>query len=235
MEIIKENYLKNLEKFQTSEAVYITLKEAIIQNQVDSTLRLKEEELASFLNISRTPVREALLLLQQNDYIISDIKKGYVVKILSFKESIDIIEYTRYLRCFAAEITAKKITRQQLLLLESNNLNKYQSIKLNNPNYAIDLYKSYQNFHMSIAKFTDNHFLYNESVRMHQKLLMMYYYYTIEMKKDFAESSYLKEYEILLKAFEKHDSILAKKTVEEYSKFSLVIKHMYKLNRNFDW
>lgn len=235
MEKLKADYLKNLEQFQTSEAVYVTLREAIIQNQMDSALRLKEEELASHLNISRTPIREALLLLQQNDYIVADIKKGYVVKKLSFKESIDIIQYTRFLRRSAAEITAKKITKQQLLLLENKKLTKFQLTDVNNPQLAIEVYKCHQNFHISVAKLTDNNFLYNESVRMHQKLLMMYYNYTNEMRSDFPASSYLQEHEQLLQAFSEHDSTRAKKIVEKYSKFSLVIKHMYKLNRNFDW
>ncbi|SFG08475.1 DNA-binding transcriptional regulator, GntR family [Desulfotomaculum arcticum] len=235
MERIKSDYLRNVKHLQISDAVYTTLKESIVRNQLDSTFRLKEEELASTLNISRTPIREALQHLEQNDYIISDRKKGYIVKSLSINESIDIIEYVHFLRRFAAVITAHQITKQQVLFLEQKKLTEMQLRSLNDPAQVSNVYKCHQEFHLSIARLTNNNFLYNESIRMHEKLLMIHYYYTSAMKSDFPAYLYLQEHEKLLEAFRDHDSKKAKEIVDEYSKNAcIVIKRMYKLKRNFD-
>ncbi|KPU45611.1 DNA-binding transcriptional repressor LldR [Oxobacter pfennigii] len=234
MEKIKSDYLKNVKQLQISDAIYTTLKESIIQNQLDSNFRLKEEELASILNVSRTPIREALQLLEQNDYIISDTKKGYIVKNLSINETIDIIEYLRFLRRSAAEITALQITKQQLLFLEQKRLTDMQLYMLNDPEQVSNVYKCHQDFHLSIARLTNNNFLYNESLRMHEKLLMIHYYYTNDMKSDFPANTHLEEHKKLLEAFRNRDSKKAREIANEYSKNIFVIKRMYKLKRNFD-
>ena len=52
------------EKKQVSDMVYCTFKEAIATGILTPGFRLKEEELANWFQISRTPVREAIKKLE---------------------------------------------------------------------------------------------------------------------------------------------------------------------------
>lgn len=233
MEIIQKNYLINSQQLQLCDAIFVTLREAIIHNQIDHTTRFKEEEIASILKVSRTPVREALRLLQQNEYIVADPEKGYTIKKITLKESIDVTIYTRFLRSSAAEIVARQITRSQLMLLENKKMTKSKLDALNDVKRVSNAYMCHQNFHLSIANLTGNEFLIKESTKAHKKLLMIHYYYTNTMKSDFPASIYMKEHEQLIEAFKNHDSKKAKQTVHKYATNN-VIKRMYALNQNYD-
>lgn len=50
---------------------------------------VKENDLATFLNISRAPIREALQILTQDGLIVSEPQKGKTIRVLSAKEIID--------------------------------------------------------------------------------------------------------------------------------------------------
>jgi DNA-binding GntR family transcriptional regulator len=50
---------------------------------------VKENDLASFLNISRAPIREALQILTQDGLIVSEPQKGKTIRVLSPKEIAD--------------------------------------------------------------------------------------------------------------------------------------------------
>lgn len=49
---------------------------------------VKENDLASFLNISRAPIREALQILTQDGLIVSEPQKGKTIRILSDRKSV---------------------------------------------------------------------------------------------------------------------------------------------------
>lgn len=50
---------------------------------------VKENDLATFLNISRAPIREALQILTQDGLIVSEPQKGKTIRVLSSKEIVD--------------------------------------------------------------------------------------------------------------------------------------------------
>ena len=55
------------------------IREAIIDGRLEPGERLKEEELARQLGISRTPIREALLMLQVEGLITAEPNRGATV------------------------------------------------------------------------------------------------------------------------------------------------------------
>ncbi len=221
MDILKKVFLENSRHLQISDALYITIKQAIIDNKINYDIRLKEEEISKLLGISRTPVRESLLFLQQTDFIISDSKKGYVIKQYSIKECVDLINYVRIIRRSAAGILAKQITDTELFLLKNLLLNSYEK---------------HLEFHLKIAEYTNNIFLIDEIKKSHEKLLLIYNYYTNNIKnkeKDFPSATYEEEQIKLIKAFSEHNFEKAEDIVDEYSyNLLLVIKKMYTLNFN---
>src|SRR5216110_3821907 len=62
------------------------IREAIVDGRLVPGERLKEEELARELGISRTPVREALLVLQAEDLVVATPNRGATVRVHDAKD-----------------------------------------------------------------------------------------------------------------------------------------------------
>jgi DNA-binding GntR family transcriptional regulator len=75
-----------------SEVIYNYLKDAITSATIKSNQRIQEKELASFFNVSTTPVREAIKRLAGEGLIKTSSHKEAIVAELSYKELMDIYE-----------------------------------------------------------------------------------------------------------------------------------------------
>jgi DNA-binding GntR family transcriptional regulator len=93
------------------------IREAIFEGRLDPGQRLKEEELAQELGISRTPVREALLILQAEGLVSAVPNRGAVVRTYTENDLVDMYELRALLESFAAHQAAKRITDEQLAAL----------------------------------------------------------------------------------------------------------------------
>src|SRR5262245_65835545 len=78
------------------DAVYRSLEEAIRSGRMRPGERLVETKIADHLEISRTTVREALLMLERQGYVISKPRRGTFVTRLAREEALDLC-YTRAL------------------------------------------------------------------------------------------------------------------------------------------
>lgn len=98
--------------------VFESLKQAIIRGEVAPGDRLVESRLADALDISRTPVREAIHKLEREGLLRKLPKGGFAV--VSF--SREDIEETFGIRCvletYAAKLVAQNYTEEDLLSLE---------------------------------------------------------------------------------------------------------------------
>ena len=72
------------------EAAYAAIKHAILAGQIEAGAPLVEGRIAETLGISRTPVREALALLEHDGLIVQRPAKGLVVRELTREEFIDM-------------------------------------------------------------------------------------------------------------------------------------------------
>ena len=72
------------------EIVYNTLREAILNGKLQSEERLMENQLAQRLGVSRTPIREALRMLAQENLVGIVPRKGAQVLKMSEKDVKDI-------------------------------------------------------------------------------------------------------------------------------------------------
>lgn len=67
------------ERRRLADDVYEQLLRAIQDNEIGKNERLVQERLAADLNISRTPVREALLRLEQDGILVSSPRGGFLI------------------------------------------------------------------------------------------------------------------------------------------------------------
>lgn len=85
------------------------IRRAIADGQLQPGQRLKEEELARELGISRTPVREALLVLQSEGLVDSSPNRGAVVREYEPDDLDDLYQLRAVVEGFAARRAATRI------------------------------------------------------------------------------------------------------------------------------
>jgi DNA-binding GntR family transcriptional regulator len=90
------------------------IRNAIIEGRLEPGRRLKEEELARELGISRTPVREALLTLQAEDLVVATPNRGATVRVHDADDLDDQYELRALLEGFAARRAAERVTPEEI-------------------------------------------------------------------------------------------------------------------------
>lgn len=99
--------------------ILVELREMILNGQLKPGERLAEIPLAERLEVSRTPVRHALALLDAEGLISSAGARGYVVRSFRVQEILDAIDVRGALEGMAARLVARNgATRQLRAMLE---------------------------------------------------------------------------------------------------------------------
>ncbi|REH48893.1 GntR family transcriptional regulator [Tenacibaculum gallaicum] len=79
--------------------------ELIIEGHIKPNEPLRETNLASLLNISRTPLREALQQLEWENIVVSEPRKGFRLAPLSEEDILEIYPLRAKLESFALELS----------------------------------------------------------------------------------------------------------------------------------
>jgi len=102
------------------EKVLMQLRDLILRGEFAPGTRLAEQQLAERLSASRTPVRAALIALEQEGLVESTETVGYVVRQFTAREVADAIAVRGHLEGLAARLVAEHgLTRQLALELQS--------------------------------------------------------------------------------------------------------------------
>ena len=132
--------LEKIKKESFSEITYKRLKSSIIKGDLKPDQKLNEVELAEKLGVSRTPVRDALTLLQKEGWIIKKNGKIYVAPVL--KEEVKNLFYIReYLEALSVHQAMQNMDDDLIEKLEAVNA------KLNStqPDEVVDYGKEFHN------------------------------------------------------------------------------------------
>jgi len=97
---------------------YVKLKNAILQNQFKSGRWLSGSKLAKAFNMSRTPVREALNILEKEGFVEIRNGLGVAVKEITENDIHELIEVRLALECCALESVTFEVDRPELERLE---------------------------------------------------------------------------------------------------------------------
>lgn len=96
------------------------IREAIVDGRLEPGQRLKEEQLARELGISRTPVREALVMLQSEGLVDASPNRGSTVRTYTRGDLEEMYELRAMLEGHAARRAAGRITAAQLDTLRAS-------------------------------------------------------------------------------------------------------------------
>lgn len=106
--------LSSDEESTLTERVYSALKDAILAMQVRPRDYLVIGEVAKHYNISRTPVREAIILLEQEGWVENEGRRGARVTVPSVKQVMDVIEMQAVLEGHVARRAAEMLSDQDV-------------------------------------------------------------------------------------------------------------------------
>jgi DNA-binding GntR family transcriptional regulator len=96
------------------------IREAIIDGRLQPGQRLKEEELARELGVSRTPVREALLVLQTEGLILGTPNRGAMVRSHDAGDLDDLYQLRALLEGYATRRAATRISEEDIEALRES-------------------------------------------------------------------------------------------------------------------
>lgn len=102
-----------------SQRIYEEIKRRILENELPAGAQVLENELASLLGVSRTPIREALVMLSRDGMVEVRPRHGMRVLPVSADDMQDIYDILTALESRAAEIVASRgATKDEIRRLE---------------------------------------------------------------------------------------------------------------------
>ena len=143
------------ERQRLADAVYDQLVEAIRSGDINENEQLVQEKLAEQLQISRTPVREALLRLEQEGILISSPRGGFALHKMTQQEVRELYQARAAIEGQAVRILA---TRMEPALSK-----RLREIIEREENMSSDLVEDYFNanrtIHRSMVELCNNRYL----------------------------------------------------------------------------
>lgn len=194
------------------EAAYAKLLEAIRSGTYGPGARLRETEVAARLNLSRTPVREALRRLEADGIVEHRPRLGAVIRQLDHSELVELYEMRSVLERTAAEMAAKHASAAELVALRDLN----EQIAASMPTRAAALN---QDFHRGIYLATRNRFLM-EAARALNNALMLLGPTTLDDAARIATVS--DQHDAILDAIEARDATAAGQAAQTHLETSLI-------------
>lgn len=153
---------------------YNALKEAITQMDIydhNEEIRLDERQLSERLGVSRTPIREAMTLLEQEGFVRSSPRRGVFVVRKTKREILDMILVWATLESMAARIAAQNASTREIASLRDL-FHNFEKSSL--PEHMSEYSEANISFHKQIlrmsgckliVKTTDNLFIHMRAIR----------------------------------------------------------------------
>ena len=173
------------------DVVFNTLREAILRGDLVPGERLMELQLAAKLGVSRTPIREAIRMLEQEGLAITIPRKGAIVAGMTEKDMQDVLEIREALEELSVQVACDKIKDEEVAKLRENMENFETSLK------SGDLKRMAEadvEFHDVIYQATDNPKLINMLNNLREQ---MYRYRVEYLKNPSNHEQLLREHEAI--------------------------------------
>lgn len=186
-----------------------SIRDMIAKGKLKPGEHICETRLAAELGISRTPLREAIRLLETEGFLRVIPRRGAVVRDISIKDVTEIYEIKAAMEGLSARLAAHHFNKKDIeRLKEINN----ELAKLAEKNDVNRFFKMHNQFHDYFLRASGNERLYQLNCslieQIHRLRLLSF---TIEGR--FKEA--VAQHEKIIKAFEKRDAELAARLVEE--------------------
>lgn len=154
------------------ELVYLELKHKILTGEIESQTRLMEIDLAEKMNVSRTPIREAIRRLADDGLVKVEPRRGAYVANISIKDMLDVFEVREDMEGFTAYLAAQRISEEQKRELRKIAEDYKKATDVNDKEAVIQLDEEFHNFIVSCC----NNETLTELVKYIQELSLRFRY-----------------------------------------------------------
>ncbi len=193
-----------------SHSIYDTLRRGILRGEIPAGERFVEEKLASVLGASRTPVREALQRLRQEELLDKLKYGGYEVRRIAAKEIEEIFGIRSVLESYAAVLATRRMDTD--LLAELREIIKRSRAALERGETE-ELISLNTEFHDKLYKASGSDRLY----RMIQELRDHFYRFRrVILSRGSMPDVSLKDHERMMRAMSKGDEEAVEKIVRQH-------------------
>lgn len=170
------------------EMVYASVLRGIISGVYTSTSRISEKQLAEQHNVSKAPVREALVQLCAQGILRSEPRSGYRLVTYTDKNIRNILEYRVLLECGSLQKNFDKISETQFNRLESICESEFIFLGHGGKAQPQDYWKQTLDFHLTLVSFAENEFIYNRlNTALRTSMLAYLQKYPLEWQAAFQE------------------------------------------------
>ncbi|MDO4530393.1 MAG: GntR family transcriptional regulator [Bacillota bacterium] len=183
------------------DVVFNTLRDAILTGKLVPGERLMENQLAEKLGVSRTPVREALRMLELENLVELVPRKGAQVLDMSEKDIVNILEVRSALEGLATSLACKKMTKEDLQQLKNLEVDFEKAVAENDVEHFVDID---EDFHDMIFAATEN----DKLISIFRNLRIQLYRYRMAQAKnnETSMSTIVAHHRSIIRAIENHDA-----------------------------
>ena len=150
-----------------AEIAYAVLREAILSNVLTPGTRLRADNVAGELGVSKTPVREALRKLQAEDFVVTGAGNALTVKVLSEKQLLEIYYTREALEGMAARLAVENAGQLDLTQLRAV-LHDVEVAHARSDRSAVRNYAG--EFQLAVFKAAHNDFLFDLLKSLQEKI-----------------------------------------------------------------
>src|ERR671913_1745751 len=150
-----------------AQALRDALEQDIITGKFRPGDRLDEQSLAARFEVSRTPIREALMQLASTGLVVLQARRGAFVASLSFKDVVERFEVMAALEGMCGALAARRISEPMQRELEKAHEDCVREASQEN---ADAYYYANERFHHVIYEACQNSFLAEQAQQLHARL-----------------------------------------------------------------
>lgn len=166
-----------------SDEIYDMIKAMILEHEIQPGSRVNIDALSNQLEVSQTPIREALARLESDGLIAKEPLKGYrATELLSMKELNDLFQFRLLIEPWAAEQAARLIDNAGKSALKAEMQLAKASTKFQSEDQLQALTEHDSRFHTIISNFSGNHTVADFYSRTHCHLHLFRLYLANELK-----------------------------------------------------
>jgi DNA-binding GntR family transcriptional regulator len=199
---------------------YERLKELILTGQLRPSERLSETRLADRLGVSRTPLREALMKLEEEGLVIGQRNVGYTVVDLNVGAVRDLLVVREALDVCAAELACKTATEQDFASIRKL-IAQMVALRKSRKSSPADIARELElgiKIHIVIAASTRNQALMKMSEQVYQQLQLALWLEVLWV--DLPDNG-LAEHKAIANAILARDAVAAAKAARNHVRSSL--------------
>ena len=183
------------------EVVFLTLRKSILKGELSPGERLMEISLANKLGVSRTPIREAIRMLEHEGLVVMKPRRGAQVAKITVQELNDVLEVRKSLETLAISKACERMTEEDIATMRLEE-KRFEALVEKSDSDLTELAEADVRFHDTIYQGTGNRRLIQILANLREQM----YRFRIEyLKEADIRSSLVSEHREIIEAVSNRD------------------------------